>query len=552
MIQLGRRKVIGSVLVSVGMLFLYVLAASAAPPGWNMVWSDEFEGTSLDTSKWEAIDWTTPHNNEQQAYHPSQVSVVDGNLVLTAIVKEYGGKSYTSGKVESKWVKRHGRWEVRAKLPGTKGTWPAIWLLPDTKQFPWPTQGEIDIMENRGNQPHLTSSAFHFGPSPKGRKFVYEEQRTSVQGRLQNFHKEFHTYAVEWDDKNIRFFVDDVNYYTIHDAELDGFLSSQTAPAEVQLNVAVGGDFVKEAQPDLNGAWPQQMLIDYVRVYERDKSPPPAVFNNGGFESGGGSLKNWSTFGNKQTAVPNVQVHNEAVSEGAGALKLFGQFNDKLNHSGVQQAITVSPGDSISATVKAYVRSTDSIAGTGNQVEMKFDYYSEAGGQYGSSSYISSKTKTIADGSTANDQWQSHKLTDSVPAGAVEARLSFVFTQSENEKGAVFIDEVTFRNLDLQFNADANGDGRVDGLDLLEWQRGFGSKDGTSVSEGDFNYDGVVNEADRDVWESQYGQSVVPSGAATSKPKNSFVAAFTFKSLLDRHVVARLHSFRNVLQGVKL
>lgn len=245
---------------------------NAAPPGWKLIWNDEFGGNSLDTTKWDPILWTTPFNHEQQAYDSSRATVSGGNLVLTADDADFGGKSYTSGKVESKWAQQYGRWEVRAKLPGTRGTWPAIWLLPDMHQYRWPSQGEIDIMEHRGDKPTITSSAFHWGPNPRGRKFLTAEQAISRAGRLVDFSESFHTYAVEWDPRELRFFVDDVHHYTICDADTDGFLSGQSAPAEVQLNVAVGGDYVDEAQPDETSVWPQQMLVDYVRVYVREAS----------------------------------------------------------------------------------------------------------------------------------------------------------------------------------------------------------------------------------------------------------------------------------------
>jgi beta-glucanase (GH16 family) len=252
-------------------------SAIGAQPGWDLVWNDEFEGASLDSSKWVSIDWKTPHNNERQAYHPDQVTVSGGSLKLTAIDIPYGDKEYRSGKVESKWAKQYGRWEVRAKLPRTRGTWPAIWLLPDGHRYPWPTQGEIDIMEHRGDKPTMTSSAYHWGPNPRGRKFLTDKQKISTDGQLVDFTDSFHTYAVEWDAKKLRFFVDDKHHYTIHDADTGGFLGSQTAPARIQLNVAVGGDYVDEAQPNETSVWPQRMLVDYVRVYERAVTTPKKV-----------------------------------------------------------------------------------------------------------------------------------------------------------------------------------------------------------------------------------------------------------------------------------
>lgn len=518
--------------------FWFAAAASsliqAAPPGWSLVWNDEFEGSSVNLTKWDPILWTTPFNNEQQAYHPDRVAVSGGNLVLTADDADFGGKSYTSGKVESKWSKQYGRWEVRAKLPGTQGTWPAIWLLPDTNQYPWPTQSEIDIMENRGNQPNLTSSAYHYGPSVAGHQYTSLEQVTSRLGQLEHFHDSFHTYAVEWDDSKVRFFVDAVNYYTVYNEDVGGFIGNQTAPAELNLNVAVGGDFVDGAQPNGSSVWPQQMLVDYVRVYERDESPPPSVFKNGNFEAQDGSLASWSTFGSVATTNPNVQVHNEAVYDGSAALKLFGQFSGSLNYSGVEQGISVSPGDNISASLNALTRGADSIAGTNNHVDVKFDYYSEFGGRYGSSSYLSSKTITVADGSSENDSWMEAELTDVAPAGAVEARLVVYFVQPNNEGGAVHVDDVQFVNLDLELDADADGNGQVDGTDFLKWQRGWGFDDATSVSDGDFNFDGIVNGLDLAVWESQYS-AFSPAVAAilVPEPGSGLMAAALMLSFVD-------------------
>ena len=525
------------------LLLVFGRAAAGAPAGWNYTWGDEFEGNAVDQTKWDRIFWLTPFNNERQAYHPSRATVSDGYLKLTADSADLGGKEYTSGKVESRYAQQHGRWEIRAKLPGTQGTWPAIWLLPATETYGWPSQGEIDILENRGHQPHLTSSAFHWGPDFFGRQFTFDEYEAANGGVDEDFHNEFHTYSVEWDASKIRFFVDDVHYHTITNAETansfypGGFLAQQTAPMELNLNVAVGGDFVNGAQPDDSiSEWPQEMLIDYVRVYQRDATPPPVVFQNGSFETGGGSLGSWSTFGN---AVSNVSTHNEAPAiDGSETLKLFGQFNGGLNWSGVEQGISVTAGDTISATASALIRAVDDLVGS-NQVTMKFDYYSDFGGKFASPEYLGeSSVKLIGDAGTANDVWEEHSLTDTVPAGAVEARLVFVFRQDGSDGGAIHIDDVSFANLDLEFNADANADGAINGTDFLAWQRGYGRDDGTSVADGDFDYDGVVSDADLAVWQSSV--NVATASAAATVPEPSGLLLILFAPLL-RESSARSH-----------
>ena len=131
--------------------------------GYEFAWADEFNGSELDTSLWTAANTNVPTNNSLQDYLPEQVTVNGGNLVITSENLASRGLQYRSGLVQSNTLQKHGRWDIRAKLPTSKGMWPAIWLLADA---PWPSQGEIDIMENRGDQPELTSSAFHYGTNP--------------------------------------------------------------------------------------------------------------------------------------------------------------------------------------------------------------------------------------------------------------------------------------------------------------------------------------------------------------------------------------------------
>lgn len=254
-------------------------ATFAKQPTWTQIWGDEFNGKSLDEKKWEIFIGSKPHNNEKQAYVASRVSVADGNLVLIADDTPHEGQPYSSGKVVSRWYKQHGRWEVRAKLPSTRGTWPAIWILPDWRKHPWPSEGEIDIMENRGDQPFQVNGAFHFGSrKPYKHDFKFKLYSKQVEDKPVNYHEGFHVYAAEWEKQEIRFFVDGEKFWTLTDDEVDGFLSQQTAPMQVILNLAIGGDFVKKAQPDESSKWPQRMLVDYVRVYERASKSSEAAY----------------------------------------------------------------------------------------------------------------------------------------------------------------------------------------------------------------------------------------------------------------------------------
>jgi beta-glucanase (GH16 family) len=415
-------------------------SASLHADAWDLAWHDEFDGAALDLEKWTPESTNRPANNERQAYLPAQVGVSDGRLVITADNAPSGGQPYRSGRLHSNYGQQFGRWEVRAKLPTSQGMWPAIWLLPNVERYRWPSQGEIDIMENRGTQPTLTSSAFHFGTSrPYFHDYRVGEQTAARFAQPVDFHADFHAYAVEWDAAKLRFFVDDVHHLTVANGDVDGFLAKQTAPMQVVLNVAVGGDFLRDQQPGASTVWPQRMLVDYVRVYRRNRKPIALV--NGDFEAGDGSLAGWSTFG-ARPHTNNVSVHNEAA-RGRASLKLFGQFTGGASECGASQGITVKAGDEVRATAESFVRSQDALAGTRNAVQMKIEFYDDFGAKRGSSQLAGEAADTIAGANSPADEWVAHEIAAVAPPGAVEARLAFVFQQTGNEPGAVHIDNAT-------------------------------------------------------------------------------------------------------------
>ena len=510
----------------------------AAPDNWTQVWSDEFDGSTVNTTNWRNMLWTTPHNNERQAYVPQQATVANGMLTITATNQPYGGKQYRSARLESNYSKQYGRWEIRAQLPSTKGTWPAIWLLPNSVQYPWPSQGEIDILENRGQQPNLTSSAFHYGPNWEAHQYRYDENTQSRFGQPVNYHDGFHTYAVEWDAQKIRFFVDDINWYTLYDSDVGGTIS-QNAPMETVLNVAVGGDFLGGAdqQPDGTSVWPQQMMVDYVRVFERDNSVPVKM-TNGDFETNDGSLAGWTVI-NNEPYTNNVSIHNEAAL-GDASLKLFGRYTG-TSPSGVSQGISVEAGDEVHADLSRFIRSQDSIVGTANVVRMRIEFYNAFGAKTDTSAMLLRNDLIIANGTSTNNVWQDFELSAIAPANAVEARLSLLFTQSNNNNGAVHIDNVNFMNLSLAAGADFNLDGSVNGEDLLIWQNGYGTPTDATREDGDADGDGDVDGRDFLAWQSQSTSSEALSNVealAVPEPAAIWAAAVVLvNSLLSRGVV---------------
>ncbi|MEM6691732.1 MAG: hypothetical protein AAF664_20050 [Planctomycetota bacterium] len=207
------------------------------------------------------------------------------------------------------------------------------------------------------------------------------------------------------------------------------------------INTAVGGTFLDN--PDSSTVWPQTLEVEHVHVYTRTEAGPVLSFENGGFEERGGSLAHWTVFGNSIQAGSNVRADVEAVEEGAGSLKLFGQFNGEQNFSGAQQGISVEAGDELSIEASALVRSADSIVGTSNQAILTIDYFNKTYGAFGTDDLISSESWVIADGSTINDEWLRHEFMAIAPDGAAEARLSLLFRQPGTEGGAVHIDNIS-------------------------------------------------------------------------------------------------------------
>ena len=255
--------------------------AQPAPNGWTLTWSDEFNGpngSTIDSSKWVQEVGGGGWGNDELEYYttrPQNSFIQDGNLVIKAIEEKYTGsdkvsRNYTSArlKTQGKFSQMYGRFEARIKIPRGQGIWPAFWMLgDDIDKAQWPTCGEIDIMENIGKEPNMVHGTIH-GPGYSGAGGISAPLATAVD---QKFADDFHVYAVEWEPKEIRFYVDEFLYATRTPADLPkGAKWVYDHPFFIILNVAVGGGW--PGNPDATSVFPQTMLVDYVRAYKRDAS----------------------------------------------------------------------------------------------------------------------------------------------------------------------------------------------------------------------------------------------------------------------------------------
>jgi Beta-glucanase/Beta-glucan synthetase len=245
---------------------------------WKLVWQDEFsgpKGSRVDKTKWSAqVGGSGWGNRELEYYTDRTINAFqsEGMLNITALKEHFTGmdgvtREYTSARLTTKntFTSTYGRFEARIKLPRGQGIWPAFWMLgADISTTGWPRCGEIDIMENVGKEPTIIHGTIH-GPGYSGTHGItssYSLKRNEI------FADSFHTFAVQWEPDVIRFYCDKVNYKTVTRADLpEGTKWVFDQPFYLLLNVAVGGNW--PGSPDATSSFPQVMLVDFVRVYQK-------------------------------------------------------------------------------------------------------------------------------------------------------------------------------------------------------------------------------------------------------------------------------------------
>ncbi|RWZ58074.1 glycosyl hydrolase family protein [Halobacillus fulvus] len=279
-----------------------VFSLNDQPSDWSLVWSDEFMGDQIDPEKWNLDEgnWLLDEdgnpvspgwgNNEKQYYTDSSENayVEDGKLTIeakkeeTPVTDEFGSYDYTSAKLTTQdlFSKKYGKFEARMKLPEGQGYWPAFWMMPqDSVYGVWPTSGEIDIMEAAGNDLESIGGTIHYGEA---------FPNNTYQGKEYHFpegedYTDFHTYSVEWEPGEIRWYVDGELYQTLNNwftkGENQADKYSFPAPFDQEfyliLNLAIGGWY--GGDPDESTEFPGKMEVDYVRAYEltgRDYKTP--------------------------------------------------------------------------------------------------------------------------------------------------------------------------------------------------------------------------------------------------------------------------------------
>jgi beta-glucanase (GH16 family) len=278
-------------------------SADAAIGG--ITWSDEFNagsGTAIDGSKWKFDTGGGGFGNNEREYYTTSTNNVrqdgQGHLAITARKENpanyqcwYGTCQYTSGRVltADKFSQTYGRFEASIKIPKGQGIWPAFWMLGGNS---WPATGEIDIMENIGKTPNTVYGTVH-GPGYSGAGGIGGNK--TIGAALGDA---FHTYAVDWSPNLIIWYLDGQEYFRVTPANINGNTWVYDHPFDMILNLAVGGSW--PGSPDASTAFPQSMLVDYVRVsaWNSDTTPPTAP------PATGNALKN--TFSSRCIDIPGA------------------------------------------------------------------------------------------------------------------------------------------------------------------------------------------------------------------------------------------------------
>ena len=293
-------------------------------PDCELVWSDEFDGQVVDQSKWEfqngdGTQFGIPGwgNNELQWYSPANASVANGVLTIQAREQSVGSYDYTSTRMRTlglgDWT--YGRFEMRARLPVTQGMWPAFWMLSSVPDYgSYAATGEIDIMESRGSNPEEIFGTIHYGGASPN--VVSSGGTTMLPAGTAT---DFHVYAIEWKAGQIRWYVDG----QLYSEKFSWFSTGGVYPApfdvdfHLLLNLAVGGSF--GGNPDNTTVFPQDYVIDYVRVYQRAVGGTPGaqvVFDD--MDHGNPFGNSWFIFGGSGGSGGSISSLSDDVAPGIG------------------------------------------------------------------------------------------------------------------------------------------------------------------------------------------------------------------------------------------
>jgi beta-glucanase (GH16 family) len=326
------------------LLSVFLLAYCISNAQWVLVWSDEFDSSTLDNSKWNfEIGGNGWGNNEAQYYTNSATNfnITGGEATITARAEQLGTNAYTSSKISTKGLfdVKFGKIEARIQCPMGKGIWPAFWMLgTNIDQVSWPACGEIDIIEHINNDTKINGTAHWDNVG-----HVYLGGISTLDAT------QFHVYSVEWTSASIKWYADGNLYYQLNINNGVNGTNEFQLPFYLILNLAVGGDW--PGYPDATTVFPAEMKIDYVRVYKDQLeasiaenelanttvSPNPTTGILSIQNTALTKLTNYSVFGldgklkqSEKLEVNQKEIDLSKLENGVYFLKLTNEFNQEI------------------------------------------------------------------------------------------------------------------------------------------------------------------------------------------------------------------------------
>lgn len=310
-------------------LLLFALICIGFPANsqnWGLVWSDEFNGSTIDQSSWKFETGAGGWGNNELEYYTSRKEnalLHNGNLLIIAKKEAYNGSTYTSARMKTQGLRNwtYGKIEARIQLPQTKGIWPAFWMLGESiDKVSWPQCGEIDIMEHI-NKATVTNGTIHWDNN--GHAQYGGETACNVDS--------YHVYAIEWDQQVIKWTLDGKKYWDANISNGINGTSEFHQPFFILLNMAVGGNW--PGNPDGTSSFPDTMFVDYVRVYQLTtelSTPSLTAFSA-------------TVFPNPSNGYSQLQM--EVAETGEYMIRIF----NTLGQAVIQQKIKAQENESIQA-----------------------------------------------------------------------------------------------------------------------------------------------------------------------------------------------------------
>ncbi len=400
-------------------LVISLMPTHNANAAYGLVWSDEFNGSSIDQSNWSFETGTGSGgwgNNELEYYtsRSENARIENGNLVIEARKESYGGMNYTSARLKTQGKRsfQYGKIEARMKLPKGQGLWPAFWTLgSDIGSVGWPKSGEIDIMEHVNND-GVTNGFIHWDA---GGQADYGGPSFGVDV------SQYHVYSIEWTPSAIKWFIDGSQFWEANIANSINSTEEFHKNHFLLLNLAVGGNW--PGSPNASTPFPAKMYVDYVRVYQDNGTNPPPP--TGGIVSGGtyklintNSGKALDVAGAGTTPGTNVQIWTD---NGTGAQK----WTIYQNADGSYKLINVNSGLGLDVSGSGTANGTNVQAWTDNgTAAQKWNIIQNSDGTYKLINVNSGKALDVSSSGTAdgtnvqiwNDngsgaqKWQLYKL----------------------------------------------------------------------------------------------------------------------------------------------